>query len=331
VLNARLLARARLRHLQLLVAIADHGTLKRAADAVGMSQPAATQALVELERLIGMPLFQREARGMRSTAAGTVVLPVVRQILQALRDSMESLAAISAGIGGVLRLGTIPAASLALVSDCLRWVGQRCPKHEVVVVEGTPRHLLEELAAGSLQLLVIRELAELGKRFELEPLLEDCSVVVAGVGHPLAGRATLSREDLLQYPWMRAPRGVMVRDQMDELFESAGAAVQLHPVSTTSPMVIFGMLSDNRTLTLGPASVADWFVRQGLAITLPLPVSMPLGRLGAVYPAGTEREPALAAVLGLLRECARNSARVGHDHASTPHPSAEPWTLPDPT
>jgi len=65
-LYARLLARARLRHLHLLVSVADHGSLKRAAEHVGMSQPAATQAIGELKRLLGAPLLERRARGMRS-------------------------------------------------------------------------------------------------------------------------------------------------------------------------------------------------------------------------------------------------------------------------
>lgn len=101
VLNARLLGHARLRHLQLLVAVADHGTLKRAAEHVGMSQPAATQAMGEFERLLESPLFERLPRGMRATAAGQTVLPVVRQILQALEVSIEALAAQQAGATGL--------------------------------------------------------------------------------------------------------------------------------------------------------------------------------------------------------------------------------------
>jgi len=67
VLHERLLARLRLRHLKLVEALATHSHLRRAAEAVHISQPAATQMLRELESLFGMPLFERHARGMRIT------------------------------------------------------------------------------------------------------------------------------------------------------------------------------------------------------------------------------------------------------------------------
>ena len=72
---SRLMAKARLRHLQLLVAVADQGNLKHAAEEVGLSQPAATQAIAELEQLLELRLFERHSKGMRLAAGGSIADP----------------------------------------------------------------------------------------------------------------------------------------------------------------------------------------------------------------------------------------------------------------
>lgn len=81
VLFNRLLGRVRLKHLQLAIAIADLQSLHRAAFAIGLSQPAATHALAELESALGGPLFERHSKGMRLTGLGDAVLPLLRASL----------------------------------------------------------------------------------------------------------------------------------------------------------------------------------------------------------------------------------------------------------
>jgi DNA-binding transcriptional LysR family regulator len=309
VLNARLLSRARLRHLQLLVAVADHGTLKRAAARVGVSQPAATQALSELERLLEVPLFERHARGMRASEAGRIVLPVVRRMLQALEASVEAMTAQLAGASGLLRVGTIPAAAVALVAPRLHAIVTRHPHLRLRLIEGTPSHLLNEVAVGSLDVVLTRQPAELGTRFLFEPLARDEAIVIAGSNHPLAGRARVSLDELASYPWMLPPAGVRVRELLEGLLAGC-PAITAHPVSTSSPSLVVCVLADQRTLTLGPISAAEPYIRQGLVTRLRLPRGLPLAELGAVYPAASRDEPALAAFLGALREASKTEWRV---------------------
>jgi molybdate transport repressor ModE-like protein len=299
-LYARLLGRARLRHLQLLVAVNDHGTLMRAAAHVGMSQPAATQAIGELERLLELPLFDRQPRGMRLSEAGQVLLPVVRQVLQALERSLQAMAALDEGARGLLRVGAIPAAMVRLVEASLPVLAERHPRLQLQVFESTPTQLLNELAAGGLDMILTRAPPDLGARFCFEPLASDEAVVIAGPGHPLADRSRVSLEDLVAYPWMSPPPGVRVRDLLDELF-GGGARPTLHPVSTSSPMLVAALLADNRTLSLGPASVAGWFVRHGKAVRLAWAGAPSLVGLGAVYPVDEKDRPAVAAFLDMLR------------------------------
>ena len=92
LLYARLLGRARLKHLQLVVHIGELHSLQKAASAIGLSQPAATHALAEFEALLGTPLFERHARGMRPSPAGLALLPLVRQKVAEREQQAEHLA-----------------------------------------------------------------------------------------------------------------------------------------------------------------------------------------------------------------------------------------------
>lgn len=92
VLFNRILGRVRLKHLQLAIAIADLQSLHRAASSIGLSQPAATHALVELESCLGGPLFERHSKGMRLTRLGEAVLPLLRASLVPLQAAAGNAA-----------------------------------------------------------------------------------------------------------------------------------------------------------------------------------------------------------------------------------------------
>ncbi|RYF66566.1 MAG: LysR family transcriptional regulator, partial [Comamonadaceae bacterium] len=91
VLFSRLLNRARLKHLQLVVHIVERQSLQKAALAIGLSQPAATHALAEFEALLGSPVFERHARGMRLSPTGAAILPMVRNALQQLQACADTV------------------------------------------------------------------------------------------------------------------------------------------------------------------------------------------------------------------------------------------------
>lgn len=304
VLYARLMARARLRQLQLLVAIVDHGTLKDAAAAVGLSQPAATQAVTELERLLDVKLFHRMARGMRLSEAGTVLAPIVRQALHALQTSVQTLATVHDGAEGVLRIGAIPAAIASEPGTAMIALGKLNPGLEIDVVEGTPARLLGELSSGAVNAVIMRRPAQLGARYCFESLLRDEAIVAAGIAHPLARLDTVTAEDLAAYPWMLPPEGVAVREVFQRLFAGRAERPRVQSLKTTSPMLIMALLKDNLTLTLGPATIANWYISRGLAVGLRTGWQLPLADLGIIYPRESGENSGLVALLNLLR--ARN-------------------------
>lgn len=302
VMFSRLMARARLRQLQLLVNIADQGSLKRAAAEIGMSQPAATQALAELEQLIEQPLFDRHAKGMRLTATGCVMMPVIRHVLEALQASTESIAALQEGARSVLRVGVITALSMSVIGDRLLQMCARRSDLRLEIIEDAQPHLVQELISGSLDLVLCRRVRPLPARLHFEWLCSDEAVVVAGLGHPLIGRRDLTLRDLRDYAWMRAGRGLWIRQVFETLFAQEGLSPLLHPVSTTSVGPLPDLLRDNRTLALCPASLARALQRWGQVQILDVRMKAPSGDIGMLCHTEARDEPTHLELLGAIRE-----------------------------
>ena len=267
VLFNRLLARGRLRHLQLIAALADAGSVQRAATAVGMSQPAATQALADLEGLLEAPLFERHNRGVRPTRFGEAVVPVARNVLQALRATTETLSALQAGAQAFLRLGCIPAAASGLLARALPALLQAQPGLQVELIEENMVHLLPELAAGRLDAVVCRRPQDVPAAWQFELLQNDAPAVVAAPGHPLAGLRSVALNRLVGLPWVLPPRGMGVR-YYDRLWAGHAQQPVLYPMATTALPVVLEALRSTGAVSLMPQSIAQALVDTGVAVVL---------------------------------------------------------------
>lgn len=297
VLFNRLLARGRLRHLQLLVALADAGSVQRAAGIVGMSQPAATQALADLESLLDAQLFERHTRGVRLSRFGEAVVPVARNVLRALRASTETLSMLQAGAQAFLRLGCIPAAASGLLAGVLPALVQAQPSLQIELTEENTVHLLPELAAGRLDAVVCRRPAQLAAHWQFDLVLDDEPVVMASPGHPLAARRAVALKALAASPWILAPHGMGVRATFDDLWAGRTLRPPVYPLATTSMAVVLEVMRTVGAISLMPRSIAQPLVRTGVAVvldvTLAKSLDSPLEGLGLLT-TGLPDSPGLA-------------------------------------
>ena len=158
VLFNRILGRVRLKHLQLAIAIADLQSLHRAASAIGLSQPAATHALAELESSMGGALFERHAKGMRLTRLGETVLPLLRASLVPLQAAAGNAALMQQGAASALiRIGSIAAGINGLLTAAIPAYCALHPSAAIDVHEVTIDNLLESIQEGTLDLAICRE------------------------------------------------------------------------------------------------------------------------------------------------------------------------------
>lgn len=257
VLFARLARYGRLRQLQLLLALQQCGSIVRAAAQLDMSQSAATQALAELERVLGLQLFERHARGIRSTPAGQALIDAARGMLSELEDATQTLAAIRLGASGALRLGAIPSAAHAILASLLTRFYARYPQVHVDVKEAEGPRLLPLLISGGLDAVFCRQPPQLPEPFVFEPLLADEAVFVVATRHPLASSRQVPLTALADARWVLPTSNIAVRDIFERVVLAQLPQAQWFPVATVSLPVLQGLLSQPQALALVPRSIVS--------------------------------------------------------------------------
>lgn len=283
VLRNRLLARARLRHMQLLVQMADLGSMRKAAEQMGLTQPAATHLLADLEALLECTLFHRHARGLRPTPVGQALLPVARTMLQAVTQGAEQVSAMNQRATGVVRVAAIGGAVSGLLVRAIPAFGQAHPDILVHVQEVDPVQLGGMIAAQAVDVALGRAPEVLPQGWAFEPLMGDEFVVVSGPRHPLARRKRITLQDLTAHTWLTLPVSTAARQAFEQLF-AGETAPSLRQISARVPALLWAMLTHEPLLTLVPASVARQYVDAGLLCRLPLPRRLPFADLGLLYP-----------------------------------------------
>jgi LysR family transcriptional regulator, regulator for metE and metH len=210
----------------MLVAIADEGTVTRAAARLNISQPALSHGLRALERRVGVALFARHARGLVATEAGERLLRTARSVLREIERARADIAGGSIGRGELLRLSTECYTAYHWLPPVFEKFREQCPGVELRVVPSAIGHPLRALREETLDVaIVVRQEAYAG--FVYHELFEDELVVVMRPDHPLASEpfataqhfatehVLLYTEDPFDTTLMRmvlAPAGVMPRE-----------------------------------------------------------------------------------------------------------------------
>ena len=148
--------RLKLHHLRAVNAISSQQSLSKASAALGISQPALTKSLQELETILDMRLFERHARGMLPTPAGDGVIRSARRILAELRRLDEDLDRLSSPSSGIVALGALPGAAAGILPGVLGRLKVEHNDLDIRLVEGRTEEVLPMLAAGEIDLIVGR-------------------------------------------------------------------------------------------------------------------------------------------------------------------------------
>lgn len=292
VLLQRLLARGKFRHVQVLLRLAELGSVQRTATAIGLTQSSVTQTLAYLERLLELQLFDRHARGVRPTAGCRQLLPVMHQLMADLAQGADI--ASSGHLRGQQQLRVLASVSAAhgLLLAALNTFHDQYPLVRVQLGEAEGADQLLSVARGEVDLVACRQPAVLPQGWVFEPLVDDELVVVCGPQHPLAQRAHLCWADLADQPWQLGPVGSIARTRLDELAQRFAAGVKTFPLVSRMPAALAGALRQRPVLGFLPLSYLRHLVDAREVIVLPLDERFPIDPLGVMVPADARSEAA---------------------------------------
>lgn len=266
-----MMSRLRLKQLHLLSALAEQGSLLRAAEKVALTQPGASKALREIESILGLTLFTRTPRGLVATDAGHCVTRYARLIQTDLSHLREELEDLTQGQGGRLAVGTIMGAVPLLAAALTRMRAQRADV-AVEIVEDTSAWLLELLDSGRLDVAICR--SSISPRPDLYDSVDVHTETLAVVGsaeHPFAARQHLQLSDLAQATWVVYSANMPMRRLLEREFHEAGLRFPHNLYETTSAFTTLALLREQPdAVALLSTDVANFFSSFGMTRILPL-------------------------------------------------------------
>jgi DNA-binding transcriptional LysR family regulator len=281
---ARLTRKARMWHWHVLVKLAELGSLSRAAQAVGLSQPAVTQLLSDLEDMVGLPLFLRHAKGVTPTALAADLLPLARQMLARLEEGAQAVSSHMHQEEGLVRVAATVAGVDGVLAQVLPRFSQAHPQIQVVVSDADRAELAVTVQREAVDMVVCRQPAVVPAQWRFRVCLADRFVVVCGMRHPLARRVDVPLEALRDACWLPNSPGSAARAVFEQLCEQQGWTPHICPVVARMPLLTWAMLDAQELLTLVPLSVVQPWVERGLLQVLPVALDLPFEPLGMLLP-----------------------------------------------
>ena len=281
-----LMAGPSLAQLRAFVALARTRRFGDAADDLGVTQPAVSAALHALEGQLGGQLVERSPRGVLLTPLGASLLPSAERVLASLDELLAEGRRAGRPHSGPLRLGVIPTIAPYLLPTLLGDLRQSFPELAPEVTEGQTRLLLEGLAAGELDLLVLALPTGRPEVREL-PLYWEEFLLLVPADHELAGRSELPLATLAGLEVLLLEEGHCLRDQAVDVCRLAGASGRT--ARAASLTTLSQLVAARLGVTLLPASAVPVEVGEGLATARFGGSPRPGRRVGLVQRASTPR------------------------------------------
>lgn len=248
--------------LRLIHEIAEHGQLQLAAEAVGLTQPAASRMLAETERQLATTLFTRHARGMELTEGGRLVLRRARIILREMGTMASELRSLHAGLGGSVRVGAVTGPAVRYLVTAIRQVKEEAPNAEITVDVLPSRDLLTLLAAGEMDFVLSRILPEFDSRdFNILPLQDEKVALLVRAGHPLARAPVVTLAELQGHEWIMQQRGAPIREAALGAFAALGLSEPRNVVNSPSTLLTLAYVAQSDAVAPLSDEVAELLIR----------------------------------------------------------------------
>jgi DNA-binding transcriptional LysR family regulator len=198
-----------LRHLRVVCAIAETGSVTKAASLLGLAQPALTAQLQRIERTLGGPLFERDRRGARPTALGELVLSRAKVLLPAMKG-LQDEAARMAGTGSALSRYRLGAVNGPIVGGLVHRLAADQPQAQITTYASWyADELVQMVLAGKLDYALVGVCGDAAPSPEnavaWQVVAVDAVFVLLPEAHPLAAGDDIDLADLAPAQWVAAP------------------------------------------------------------------------------------------------------------------------------
>ncbi len=291
------------RRLAALVALAELRNMPDAAKRVGITQPAVSAAVRDIEGGLKIRLFDRTPRGLVPTAAALALTRRIRLALDELRQAAEELAALQGMMRGIARIGATPFGRTAILPRAAARLLRMHPSVRISVTEGPFDTLAVALRAGELDMvLAALRPFPVGSDLDGEPLIDDQLSLVVRAGHPLTRVRPFSLAALLDAGWILGRTGTLSRQMFDKAWEGTGFAHPTVVAETASLAMNRGLLMESDFVTVLSRHEIEHELRFGMLALLPIEIPELRHQVGLIRRAGSIPSPAAEALIAAIRQ-----------------------------
>ncbi len=301
-----------IKQLKRLLAVIERGSLAAAAPHLGLTQQALGSSIANLEKELGVALFDRGPGGVTTpTAYGAMLAQHARAILASATRAEEELAAFRDARGGSVRLGVGESVAPDVIARAVRELHVSRPDVRITLFEDYSEILLHRLAQGQIDFIAGSDDGTLDGELLRTPLYSCRDVIVVRSGHPLAGREGLTLADLQSFTWMAPYSRPSDAKVIAQAFEREHLPPPRHFIWTDAPIVGAQLLlMDDFIFMTSPAMVSD-AIGLGRDAIVKLDIASPSveRRAGLTYQAATKLNPSAMLLMDMIKTSAAQYVR----------------------
>lgn len=296
-----------MRDLQYFAVVAEHRHLGRAAESLGMSQPALSMSLRRLERFLHTKLVERTPKGVNLTLSGEAVFAHARRLRLSVEDISREIADLSKGRAGHLRIGAGASSALHVVPTSCVALMKEGPKISLKITIGERTAMLTALSNGELD-VVVTTLASPCENLYEEHLYNEEFLVYASASHRLAKRKQVMLADLAQERWALSPANNSAQRQLSRLFEESGLPPPNIAVETTNMQTLHHLVAASELLGFNSRQGVRYAIAHFPIVQLRVKGVSVARRIGVIYRKSPYLSPAARCFIEIVKATGRGAA-----------------------
>jgi len=298
-----------IRHLRNMLAVMEEGSLGKAAQRLNISQPALTKSIQRLEQHLGVPLFDREARGMKPTFYADSLRGYAKAACVGMAEAESQIASLRNGTEGIVTVAGPPLIVTELLPQILVRLSQERPKLQIRVVARN-KDLFTGLLEGQFNLVVAMLYNEVPKQgLSKQWLFDDRLVLIMRPDHPLAKRRKVKPSDLLDQKWVFPDSDTWSHKRLALYFEQAGLTVPRPRIESRNPAFLKSVVMMSDHVGMIAKLGVEKELAKGLLKCIEIDSPLMLRPIGIV---GRENEPVSPAMKSFIRILEDVCRKRGH-------------------